>query len=787
MKQFFVSLFQSNKESKSDLLGKIFLSITILLVPVSFILVKIIGITSIQGLLFTGIVWIGLLVLLISLIIRGKFVLPKRYSLYVILALISYVVFQVIAFSSVHFSFGTTSSFLDHPLFVISLFLFVVILSLMSVGYVFLQRALFVLGILMSVSIIHTLLVGIFGFEFLSLGSTASSGLNVFGSWVDLSTISFLLLISSFTYSFFTENSFQEKSMWIFGVVGLLGMIVTNSYLGWVLLGLFSLGAIFIAFSHTEHNWQNILKKNTVLVIPVILFVVSLFFIVGNSFISQPIQSFSGVVSQEVRLSLSATYDILTKSTLSEIITGSGLGTFEQTWFKHVDARVSQTALWNTGFSFTFGYVPTFLFTFGIIGLLLLILFFVAVVFEGYQALAHSRKEDRGIISVVYVTTLFALPLLVFSIPGLFVLVLLFTGIGILLGYSYSSVKQNYVFDVFSLQPIWKRFVSVGIVLVLVVVCVYVLFSHIRYVTSLRMVQKSVISLQGNNPEFIVSYLQRAQLYAGNSYDVHVMITRTALAVLQSSDQEKMTQEFVQNILQTSLKSLGRAIAIQPYKHQPYVLLGDFHMFLYQAGLVEALPIAMESYQKSLDFRPYNPYVLLAQARELFVNNSLSEGRLKLDALFTLRSFDASFFREAGLLEEQFGSLIRAEAYFKQATSLERNTLSAWMQLVSFYSRSGSLDKAQETLEFLVTTYPQNIDVRILIARFFVETGNRASAQEHIDFLKQYENNIPQLGEFLIRLQNDSLVIPGAPSINDILEENAEASDNEDQFIESDF
>ncbi|MCF7831674.1 MAG: hypothetical protein K9M36_02185 [Candidatus Pacebacteria bacterium] len=788
MKQFFTSLFQYKKDSEQNLCKNIFLAIILFIAPISFLLLVVSGISSIPGLFFTGIVWLGLLYILIMVIIQGKFVLPKRYSFYSIIAIISYVIFQVVAFSSVHFSFGTTPSLLDHPLVFVSLFLFIVMVGLVSAGYSFLRSFLFVLGSLISIVILHTLVVGISGWQFLSLGFSPASGMHMFGSWTDLGLISFLLLISSFIYSFFTENSFQKKSIWIFGIMGLLGMVFTNLYIGWVLLGLFSLGAIFIAFFHAQNNLQSLLKTNTAPVIPVLLFLISLVCIVGQSFISEPIRSLSGVSSQEIRLSPSATYEVMTKTSLSQMIVGSGLGTFENVWFQNMNPQVVQTPLWNSGFSFTFGYLPTFLFTFGIIGLVLLLLFFASIFIEGYQTLIHARKEDRGIVSVLYVITLFSLPLLILSIPSLSLLILLFLCIGLLLGFSYGSPKQIYTYDVFSFHSIWKRFVAVAVVLCLVAMCVYVVFAHVRYIGSLRMIQKAALVLDNGTPEEAMQYMYRAQSYAGNNYDVHMMVARASFAILQSSDQENITPEFAQNILQMSLASLNKAISLQPKKHQSYILLGDFHTFLANAGLKEALPIAKDAYHKSLEFRPYNPYVLLVQATEMFTSNAVEEGRLKLDELFKMHSFNASFFQEAGLLEEQFGSLIRAEAYLKQSVFLERNQLDSWIQLISFYTRTGSLDKAKEAVDFLVLTYPENISVRIFAARFFVETGNRMVAQEHINFLKQYEEVIPGLKDFLVALENSASVIPEIIETDDNLSENEDDGvESEDQITESEL
>lgn len=790
MKQFFTSLFQYKKDSEQGVFKNIFFAIVLFIAPISFLLLELSGISSVSVLFFTGIVWLGLLYILIKVIIQGKFVLPKRYSFYSIIAIISYVIFQVIVFSSVYFSFGTTSSLLDHPLVFVSLFLFVVMVGLVSAGYSLLRSFLFVLGSLISIVVLHTLVVGMSGWQFLSLGFSPASGMHVFGSWTDLGLISFLLLIASFVYSFFTENSFQKKSIWVFGIMGLLGMVFTNLYIGWVLLGLFSLGAIFIAFFHAQNNLQSLLKRNTAPVIPVLLFLISLVFIVGNSFISDPIRSLSGVLSQEIRLSPSATYEVMTKIPLSQMIVGSGLGTFENVWFKNMNPQVVQTPLWNSGFSFAFGYLPTFLFTFGIIGLVLLLLFFASIFIEGYQALIHARKEDRGIVSVLYVVTLFSLPLLILSVPGLSSLILLFLCIGLLLGFSYGSSKQIYTYDVFSFHSIWKRFVAVAVVLCLVIVCVYVVFAHVRYVGSLRMIQKTTLALNDGTPEEAMHYMYRAQSYAGNNYDVHMMVARVSFAILQSSDQENITPEFAQNILQMSLVSLNKAVSLQPKKHQPYILLGDFHTFLGNAGLKEALSVAKDAYQKSLEFRPYNPYVLLVQATEMFTNNAVDEGRLKLDELFKMHSFNASFFAEAGSLEEQFGSLIRAEAYFKQSVFLERNQLDTWVQLISFYARTGSLDKAREAVDFLVVTYPENISVRIFAARFFVETGNRMIAREHIIFLKQYEEVIPGLKEFLVALEDNASVVPGIIEINNDLGDNENGDIdvvNEDRITESEL
>ncbi len=141
MKNFFTSLLKT-KES-SSIFENIFFGITIFLAPIAFLFMKLSGIASVQGLIFTGMVWLGLLCILLLVVLRGKFILPRKYSSYSILALISYTIFQVVAFSSVYFSFGTTSSFIDHPLFFVSLLIFVVIISLLSRGYSFLRQCLF--------------------------------------------------------------------------------------------------------------------------------------------------------------------------------------------------------------------------------------------------------------------------------------------------------------------------------------------------------------------------------------------------------------------------------------------------------------------------------------------------------------------------------------------------------------------------------------------------------------------------------------------------------------------
>ena len=302
----------------------------------------------------------------------------------------------------------------------------------------------------------------------------------------------------------------------------------------------------------------------------------------------------------EIGPTYKATFDIAAK-TLTDgpknFVFGSGPATFGFDYSLHRSIGPNLTPFWNIRFTQGIAALPTFLATFGILGILAVLFMIAAFLWQGFTRLSFSSKNFGGLTAFV---------------GGFYFLILLF----------FYPLNFTLIFSAFLMMGLWQAATNSGKVkefslsqspqksfFVMIVLCLLIVGSIIGFYTLYQKYAGALNYEKGvtteNLDEAITSLNRAVNLDGGKDVYFRVLSQVFLLKTNEILNNQEMSQEEQKNIFQQAVSaaeaSATNAVQINPKDSLNWQQLGSVYENLVPFNVKNADQMAILELSKSPD------------------------------------------------------------------------------------------------------------------------------------------------------------------------------------------
>ncbi len=574
-----------------------------------------------------------------------------------------------------------------------------------------------------------------------------SSG-NLLGSWNDFALFfGLIVIISLFTLEFLKLQKLHKWILYILLVISLLFLILVNTPLIWLLVGLFSL-IVFVYSVSLQHNRGNTgdgnALENKLSLAPLIVVIVSLLFLIGGNFLGSFFSKYVNIYNPDVRPSISATYHVAVKAIRHNPFFGTGPNTFNLDWTQWKPTQIVQTIFWNTDFNTGIGLVPTFLITTGILGFLAWLLFLFMFAKRGFQSMRLAFQQNptsNYFVMTSFVISLYSWITLIVYTPNIVMLIIAFMSTGVFIGILASkSEKGNYNFSF--LNDPRNSFFSILALVVLIIIAVSTTYVFVEKFASVVYFSNSL------NPQSNIQSLTRSESMLNNaiSLDKNDIYYRTLSQVYIAEisallSDKTLSQDTLKSSLQTLVNSVQQAatsaVTQNPKQYLNWVNLGDIYSTLTSLGVAGSYDNGVKAYDKAIALAPMNPSILLSKA-QLELNNKNNDGATGFinQALALKPNYTDAIFMLAQI-QVNAGNLPEAINQAEKAALITPNDPTVFFKLGILRYNNNSFADAVSAFEMAVRLNPSYMNARYFLGMSYQKVGRTSDAIGQFKILNQ--------------------------------------------------
>lgn len=646
---------------------------------------------------------------------------------------------------------------------------FVAILALIPTVWILLKasktsvmRMYILLAVSTLVLVLYHVLRLFFGADFLAVGVFTSNVATPVGSWNDLALfLGLTVILSLVTLEQLALTKIGRMLFALVTIVSLFMLGVINFFTVWLVLGLTSLVMVVYALGKDKFNEQQLplmaskTPNVTSLTVSLVVFAVSVLFIVGGATLGGWISKFTNVTYVEVRPSFVSTTDIARNVYHENAFLGIGTNKFSDAWRLYKDDSINLTPFWNTEFNAGNGYITTFFVTTGVLGGLAWVAFLITFLVSGVRQLLITTEPDRmwyfiGVSSFVSAVYIWGMSLI--YVPGIVILLLgaLCTGVSIS-ALNVLGKKQGYTVSV-GMNRRTGFMLTLGVITI-IIASVSVLYVAGRHYSSVYAFNKSILSMQeGKSIDELEKEVRSAyQLSTSDIFARRIaeyQLARMNNLVLAAAPTEEQQREF-NNASVNGVNAAQEAIRIDPEEPANWSVLGGIYAVLARVGVEGAQERAIETFTKARELNPKNPLPYLESAvvearvknfagargyieqainlksnftEAFFILSQLeiAEGNVdaaikSTQAVISLEPQNPARYYQLGVLESANKNILGATAAFEKAVLLDPNYANARYLLALAYDEQGRSPEAKAQLEEILRLNPGNADVTALI------------------------------------------------------------------------
>lgn len=572
-------------------------------------------------------------------------------------------------------------------------------------------------------------------------GDRFTATTNLVGTFADLGMLVGLGLASMLLAARFLELAPRTRTiLGVLGGVALAVLALVNSPLIWILVGLTALGLFIEAIMRRkttvdaeefdgveelslEKEEQDIRQTSSALssettgiAAPLVVLVVSIFFLLGGGTIGTALANAFGVGYLDVRPSWEATFGVASHTYASNPLFGSGPGSFGEEWLKFRDAALNQTVFWNVDFTSGIGLIPTSFITTGLAGALAWIAFLGLFLWIGVRSLLFKSPEEpfaRFVSITSFVAALYVFILAVFTVPGPVVLLAGFAFAGLFVSsLRYGGARREWGI-IFAKSPRVGFAIVFGLTLLLLasVLAAYVVVE--RYLASTAY-NEAVTALNSGNIDGAEQALSRSILFAETDRAYQLVAATSIARMNQIAANNELSpseaQQQFQAALSTGIDAANRATQIAPDNYRNWVMLASVYQTVVPLRIEGAYDQAKEAYARAEALTPTNPVLPFSRAQ----------------------------------LEIAQGNAQAAEEALTQAIGLKRDYTQAILLLSQLQVQVGRAREALEAAEAAAFFAPNDQNVLFQVGLLRLGTGDTAGAiqvlSRAIDLNSQYAN-----------------------------------------------
>lgn len=750
------------KKSMFDKVSFVLLLAVTALAPIFFLPVSFISTQFGTSLLFAFGVIISILIYLVSGLSSGSLELPNP-SKYIIG--FSSVVPLVYVLAGVSNGFSRMSFFgytfdINTVGFIVLAFVYMFLVSLIFKSKERVFNAYFAFVVSSLVFSLWLLLRVFFGAKVLAFGLFTDVTSTMLGTWNNVGIFfGVCAILSLLTYQMLNTSKIVKVILSAALLVSLFFLALVNFSVIWIILAicafLFILYSIFSPDTVGPGPVAFVTRLKKIPLYPLIVFVVSLIFVIWGTTLGAYLANKLQVTNVEVRPSLGVTMDIARSTIKAKPLFGSGPNTFVTQWLTYKPDDIVTTVFWNTDFTNGIGLIPTFAVTTGLIGILSWLLFLGFYVYLGVKSI-FAKFEDsfvKYLLTSSFFASLYLWIMTFVYVPStvIFILTFFFTGL------FFASVYVGGIIPVtsrkFSMNP-RTGFISALIMVIFLVGGVALGFGLLQNSRSLWYFQKSSYALNTTkDSKLSKEYMTKAIKAVPNDvyYRALSEIEIYRLNEILSQDPKVVKAEDIQKQFSDGLTAaITAGIAAKDADQANYlnwISLGRVYeaVSIPQLNVQGAYESAGFAYQEALRRNPKNPGILMLFARLAVNHNDLKTAEAYalqavqaknnyLDAYFLLSQIEVAtqniqgainsvtaasiidptnpaIFFQLGLLKYNIGDWNGAITALEKATSMTPDYANAKYFLGLAYEITKQHDKAVTQFEDLAKTNPDSKEV----------------------------------------------------------------------------
>ena len=596
---------------------------------------------------------------------------------------------------------------------------------------------------------------------------TQASSFNTIGtpnSWAIFLAIFLPFLISLF----YLSKSYLKWFSVILFLVALLGLLLVNFWGAWLVV-LASMGGVLIFGIYN----LNKIKTKGIIILPAILLSLALLF--GVFRFSLP---FKGLppISLEISPSFSHTLEIAKKTlsarSFTQLILGSGPGTFGYNFSLYKSPALNQTIFWNLRLNSGASEIFERLATFGVLGIIVFLSLIVSFLFVGIRGFLRPKKEEVEKLGQLFNLGVFSSFLAVcvsfFLYPQNLSLEFLFWffGAGILI----LNQKESKFFEI-GQGRISSILLSLVFIITLISALVILVFGIKRGLAQAVYLQGVEAWQKGERQVAITKVLRAAQM--NPSLDIYWR-DLSQLAV-RKMNEEVAGQDLIQGqlfqrvrtLVTLAINSAKKATDVAPHNVANWQQRG----FVYRnsMGLVQnSFDWALKSYERAKELEPTNPLLYLEIARTYIaraniigsaqkieeVGENLQKAEENLNKAIALKQdyWPAHF--QIAVIYDIKGELEEAIAKLEEIKPFNLRDVGLAFQLGSYYWRKEDLKKAKAEFERAVQMSPTFANARYFLGLIYDKEGEREKAIREFEKIASFsEENREQVAEILENLR----------------------------------
>jgi len=616
--------------------------------------------------------------------------------------------------------------------------------------------------------LVFQLLRAFLGVDFLSFGVLVNSTSNLLGRWSDLAIFFGLYsLISVVTLEFFRPSQLLKVLLYITLVLSALFMVVINSLMAWLTLGVLSLVLlIYLALNGRPSQdfraeVENHSKNVTVIAkLPIVLILLSVVFVLIRGPVGEAVSGRLGIVQISARPSVRSTLNIARSSLPDNPAFGVGPNRFATEWSLYKPNLVNNTPFWNIDFNFGIGVIPTTLVTTGILGFLSWLAFLGALILLGIKAFFSSPNNNvsRFLIVSSFLATLFLWTFSVIYVPGIAVLALTFMMTGAFLSVMF---QEGFIKDK---QISFTNSSKVGFIAVFSLIAFLIVNIGLGYLVVTRYLSATyfqrtlvAVNIEGNI-EKGGENINRAVTLARTDRNYR-LLSQLHIANLNSIlNEEDLAQTEAgrirfQTILGQAIASAQEATKADKNNYQNWLTLGNIYEAIVPLGIAGSYESARDTYLEAGAVAPTNPSVDLVLARLEVVNGDNDKAREHIVSALTKKNNYTEAIFLLSQIEINEGNITAAINSVQAASFITPNNPIVFFQLGFLRYNQNDFAGAISALERAVLLSPPYSNAKYFLGLSYFNTGKTEEAILQFEDIELLNPDNPEVKSILSNLR----------------------------------
>lgn len=619
-----------------------------------------------------------------------------------------------------------------------------------------------------------------FGAGFLSFGGIFGSGLvaSPFGDWNSLAIFFGLIVVLSLIA--LEQLPLRAAGRALFAsLVGLsLIMLVVISFTAvFVVLALVSLVTLLYALTKGKFKMSEVtIPQSPAPAVSVFAslatLLISLFLVIGGSFIGGAVSKMTGVSYIEVRPSIQATAGIAKRVYSDHALLGIGPNRFIDAWKLYHDPAINATIFWNTSFQAGYGFIPTTFVTTGVLGGLLWSVFLLLLLYVGFRTFTKTAYADTTwyFISVSsYAASIYLWGMSVVYVPGSVLLLLAALCTGTFFA-SRQFMMPEKVREFTLLRNQQSVFLTVGATVMVVVISVGSLYFIGRhYMASYVFARGYADLLKGTDVAAATNEVSRAFDLARDDTFARKITTYgqgEVVKAMQVNPGTPNAQANFEKALASAVEAGRTATSLDGSDPDNWEALGRVYATVVPLNIENAYQLSHDAFEKARVLDPENPLRLVTLAELELLQKKNTDARDYINRAIALKANFTDAMYVLTQIEIADGNVEGAIAATQKTALLDSGNPVRFFQLGVLQFSAKHYQDAAQSLEHAISLSNDYSNARYFLAFAYDVLGKKADAINQLNAVLRLNPDSTEVKDLIAKLsRGESLLSPGAPPV----------------------